>query len=434
MNARLYSILLALAPLFATQAFGGQEQVIYSFQGGRDGANPYGGVMFDAAGNLYATTELGGLLNEGTVFQLSPSATTWKETQLFNFRIKCTTGGICQSGTGNLPMSKLALDAKGNLYSTTYEGGKYGVGTVFQLAPPASAGGAWTEHVLHNFHEDGADGGIPLGGVIVDQRGRLYGTTGGGGPGGPVGCGVVFSLTPPASGSTAWTEQILHAFQCAPDGQEPRGELIRDPSGNFYGTTDSGGTGNCFSGCGTVYQLSPPKSPGGSWTETVLYSFLNTPDGVGPYGGLVRDAAGNLYGTTYRGGSNPAGCFGVGCGTVFELSPPAAAGGAWTETVLYSFTGMADGGVPLAGLAMDRSGILYGTTDEGGASGCNCGVIFQLAQSAAGGWTETVLHTFTGAPDGSYPQAGVTLHNGALYGTTMQGGARQQGVVFQVVP
>ena len=119
---------------------------------------------------------------------------------------------------------------------------------------------------------------------------------------------------------------------------------------------------------------------------------------------------------------------------MFELLPPVQAGGAWTEMVLYSFTGMADGEIPLAGLAMDRAGNLYGTTSEGGVAACNCGVVFKLARSSGGGWLESVPHTFTGGPDGSSPQAGVMLHNGALYGTTKQGGRAQQGVVFTVVP
>jgi len=431
--------MLLAASILATNAFAGQEKVLYSFQGGvigsADGANHRAGVIFSAAGNLYGATELGGLFNEGTVFELSPAATAWTETQIFNFTITCH-GGNCQSSTGNLPQADLAFDLNGNLYSTTYEGGKYGNGTVFQLKPPGT-GAAWTENVLHNFTGDGS---IPLGGVlVVGKQGTLLGTTGGGG----VGCGVVFELAPPASGS-GWTEHIVHAFSCVPDGNGPQGDLIRDHAGNVYGTTNAGGTGNCFNGCGTVFMLSPPSSPGGAWTETVLYSFLNTPDGVGPWAGLVRDSTGYLYGTTYRGGAHTSSCYQVGCGTVFQLSPPSSPGGAWTETVIYNFTGASDGSQPLAGLAIDQKGNLYGTASAGGDLNCNpgsnfggCGVVFKMSPSPAGGWTETVLHAFTGAPDGSDPEAGLILKAGALYGTTVRGGTGPDGgmgTVFEVVP
>jgi hypothetical protein len=309
--------------------------------------------------------------------------------------------------------------------------------------PPATPGATWTENILHNFY-GGKDGGIPLGGVLIRKNGHVIGTTGTGGPGGVLGCGLVFDLAPPASGSTIWKETILYDFGCAPDGNSPQGDLIVDPAGNIYGATVAGGNGNCFDGCGTVYQLSPPTAPGGAWTETILYMFQNSPDGNGPWAGLVRDSAGNLYGTTYRGGNLSGGCLGTGCGTVFQLTPPTTPGGAWTEIVIHNFTGGADGATPLAGLAMDREGNLYGTASAGGDSQCNasaevpgCGVLFKVTPQAGGGWTQNTLHAFSGAPDGANPQAALTIRGGALYGTTTSGGTGPnggQGTVFSVIP
>jgi uncharacterized repeat protein (TIGR03803 family) len=438
---------LLFAMIFVGAAFGAQEKVLYSFQGGvigsTDGSSPSAGVLFDSAGNLYGTTEIGGLHNEGTVFELSLVSGVWVQTQIYNFQIPCNPTNPSCRDTGILPMADLKFDKQGNLYSVTETGGKYGNGTVFQLRPPVSPGGAWTENILHNFY-GGKDGGVPLGGVFVLGDGRVFGTTGTGGPGGVVGCGLVFELAPPATGSTAWKEEILHDFGCAPDGDSPEGDLIMGPAGNLYGTTFGGGNGNCFGGCGTVYQLSPPATVGGAWTETVLYMFQNSPDGVGPSAGLVRDRAGNLYGTSYRGSNFPGGCQGVGCGTVFQLAPPTTPGGAWTETVIHNFTGGADGGTPLAGLTIDDKGNLYGTASAGGDLTCNagtavpgCGVVFELSPQAGGGWRQIVLHTFTGAPDGASPQAGITIRDGVLYGTTISGGTGAnggQGTVFAVVP
>ncbi len=437
--------ILILSVILAGQILAAQEKVLYNFQGGvigsTDGSSPYAGVIFDATGNLYGTTKFGGVDDEGTVFELSPASGAWVQTQLYNFQIPCKPGtdpGSCQD-TGILPGADLAFDTRGNLYSVTELGGYFGNGTVFQLVPGAPP---WTENILHNFY-DGKDGGIPLGGVLILKDGRVIGSTAAGGPGGVSGCGLVFELAPPATGSTTWKETILYDFGCAPDGDSPQGDLIMDKAGNIYGATFAGGNGNCFGGCGTVYQVSPPAAGGSAWTETVLYMFQNSPDGVGPWAGLVRDAAGNLYGTTYRGGSFAGGCLGLGCGTVFQLAPPTA-GGTWTETVIHEFTGGADGAIPLAGLAIDSEGNLYGTASAGGDLSCNagaevpgCGLVFELTSQAGGGWSQIVLHSFKGAPDGAEPQAGLTLRGGVLYGTTTAGGNGPnggQGTVFAVIP
>jgi len=278
------------------------------------------------------------------------------------------------------------MDGAGNLYGTTREGGANKGGVVFQLAP---SGTGWSETVLYSFcsQSNCTDGANPAAGLIMDGAGNLYGTTIFGGTGSPAN-GTVFMLTPDPTG-TVWTETVLYLFcsqtNCA-DGANPRAGLIMDATGNLYGTTQGGGG----HGSGVVFELTPDPT-GTVWTETVLYSFCsqtpNCADGSGPVAGLIMDAAGNLYGTTFRGG-NGADIFGNG--VVFELTPDPT-GTVWTETVLYSFcsqTNCADGNLPLAGLIMDAAGNLYGTTSVGGsnfASSCinGCGVVFELVSPFA---------------------------------------------------
>ncbi len=331
---------------------------------------------------------------------------------------------------GKLPLAGLIFDAAGNLYGTTYVGGNHGYGAVFKLAP--NANGSWTESVLHNFTV-GADGGFPLVGLILDQAGNLYGTAryGGGGPSSCYSwaCGVVFKLTPNAEGG--WTESVLYSFcsltNCT-DGAEPEAGLIFDQAGNLYGTTTYGGNSGCNGHtCGLVFKLTPNAE--GGWTESVLYSFCsltNCSDGALPAAGLIFDAAGNLYGTTEYGGAG--GLFGGG--TVFELTPQT--GGGWTETVLHSFCAdCSDGQYPAAGVIFDAAGNLYGTTEYGGAT--SAGIVFKLTANQDGTWREDVLHTFTGGKDGNEPQAGLIFDAaGNLYGTTQFGGGGGEGVVFKL--
>jgi uncharacterized repeat protein (TIGR03803 family) len=280
------------------------------------------------------------------------------------------------------------------------------------------------------------DGEFPFGGLIMDAAsGALYGMTNQGGIGGVGGRGTVYKLSPSTTADAAWTEEILHAFN-DPDGINPYGSLITDASGALYGTTSSGGS----SGAGTIFKLTPPATASGEWSYTVLYNFSGGSDGGQPFpegadGRLIMDASGALYGTTYLGGKfgNPTPCH-VGCGTVFKLSPPTTVGGAWTYNVLYSFTGGSDGGDPLVGVIMDASGALYGSTELGGnGSNCSgsfegtggCGVIFRLTPpvTASGAWTETVLYSFTGGTDGGTPFGSLFSDtSGALYGTTTEGG------------
>jgi uncharacterized repeat protein (TIGR03803 family) len=243
----------------------------------------------------------------------------------------------------------------------------------------------------------------------------------------------------------------LYSFSGSSDGGIPFAGLVSDSAGTLYGTTEEGGNKNCTiypgNGCGTVYELTPPTTTNGTWTETVLYRFSGS-DGAVPAAGLIADGTGTLYGTTEFGGNSNVVCVnGYSCGTVFKLTPPGTSGGTWTETVLYSFSG-SDGEFPLAGLIFGKDGALYGTTYSGGNTSCNasisetrgCGTVFKLTPptTAEGTWTETVLHSFNGS-DGAYPYAGLTMDaSGALYGTTAGGGDPYCiggcGTVFKLTP
>jgi uncharacterized repeat protein (TIGR03803 family) len=264
---------------------------------------------------------------------------TDKQTILYSFKGK---------GDGAGPESALVSDAAGNLYGTTYHGGSScDCGTAFELSP--NSGGGWTKTILHIFTE-GNDGAWPFGALVLDSNGNLFGETV---VGGPADSGTVFELSPNSTGG--WTETILYAFKGAPDGREPSGGLVFDASGNLYGTTFYGGTGNsvnCISifGCGTAFELSPSA---GGWIETVLYDFTASTDGNWPSCALIIDNSGNLYGTASRGGN-------YGAGTVFQLSPSSDG---WTFAALYSFTDASgEGQDPEAGLLLDHVGNLYGTT------------------------------------------------------------------------
>jgi uncharacterized repeat protein (TIGR03803 family) len=328
---------------------GWTETVIYSFQNnGKDGCEPYAGLISDAAGNLYGTTYTGGGNGAGAVFELSPAGNgQWREKLLSGF------GG----SRGAYPIASLTFDSAGNLYGTTVEGGngtncRVGCGTVFQLTPVAK--GRWTETVLHSFAGAGSDGAWPYSTLIFDASGNLYGTTF---TGGQHFSGTVFELTP---NDGQWTETILYSFNNnGQDAVAPTAGVVFDSSGNLYGTATAGG----ISQAGAVFELIPGTS---GWTETVLHSF-GAGDGSQPYGGLLIGPAGRVYGTTYLGGSN-------GWGTVFALTKYGQ--GEWAERVLYSFENNgSDGYGPYLGnLVRDSKGHLYGTTAYGG-SGSNCGSI-----------------------------------------------------------
>jgi uncharacterized repeat protein (TIGR03803 family) len=335
------------------------ETTIYSFPATlNDGADPVdrGSLVFDKAGNLYGTTEAKGEFGYGTVFELTPptSGETWTEAILYSFG----SGADAES-----PASGLTI-AGGLLYGTTYYGGKSGAGAVFKVTPPRKAGGAWTETVLYSF-TGGSDGGGPSASPAVSSSGVLYGTAG---TGGLYGNGVVYELSPPAEGSTEWTETVLHNFpEGKDDGLSPSAAVILDKQGNLYGTTSASSGPFPY---GLVFELASP-----TWEETILYNFTDRSDGEYPQGALTLDSGGALYGTTTGSGEQ-----GGNQGSVFKLSPPDSLGGAWTETTLHSFTGGSDGGTPFDGLLL-KGNLLYGTTGEGGPQKtCNCGVVFAITK------------------------------------------------------
>src|SRR5579863_3215353 len=313
------------------------------------------------------------------------------------------------------------------------------VASVFVSVAPAQV----KEKVLYSFQGGATDGEYPAGGVVFDKAGNLYGaTTDGGGECPPAQCGTVFQLARPAKQGDPWTETVLHIFKGngSGDGNTPAGSVIIDSAGNLYGTTGYCGTGNCILlgtkvGCGTVYELSPPAQKGGSWTETILYSFPTPAQGYLPNGNLVFDKAGNLYGATMFGGGEGTTCdsYYQYCGAVFELSPPKKQGGAWTEKVLHGFGGIesgktfGDGAIPNGGLVLDGKGAIYGTTYAGGISKCpprwsaGCGTAFEIDPPTKndGKWRERVIHAFELAEGGVNPAAGMTFdRNADLYGTT----------------
>jgi uncharacterized repeat protein (TIGR03803 family) len=448
---------------------------LYTFTGGADGEAPYGTLLRNSAGDLYTTTAAGAN-GAGSVFKLAPaSGGTWKGTALYDFPVIATEGTV--------PYSGLIADSAGNYYGTTTTGGTYSAGTVYKLS---LNGTAWKETILYNFTGTNGDGADPLGNLLLDAEGNLYGTTELGGTFSSSycnnvnaeQCGTVFKLSP--NGNGTYTETILHSFTGSNgDGYAPPAGLIMDGSGNLYGTTKFGGA----YGGGTAFELTPSSS--GTWTETILASFGSTfsdawapsgplardsagnlygtsdssennnyptvfrlaPSGSGytesvvftfstqnsgsyPEGGLITDSEGNLYGTASRGGTNQG-------GLVYKLTPSS---GTWTQTVLYNFTGVnGDGWSPDAALTFDVSGNLYGTTVYGGiyngACQNGCGTVFQLTPNSNGTWHESVLHRFAAGKDGSLPWASVTVDSaGDVYGTASTSGAGNSGIVFEIKP
>lgn len=331
---------IAAVVIIAASALSQTASTLYSFTGGADGGDPESQLMFDARGNLYGTTTAGGAHGEGAVFELTPSASGYTESVIYSFE---------GSADGNFPAAGLIHDQKGNLYGTLYYGGADGHGAVFELS---RSGSSWTKTMLYSF-VGALDGGQPASGLIMDRSGNLYGVTS---LDGAYGQGVVFELSPSADGT--WTESVLHAFvsQTTSDGQGPSGPLVIDQAGNLYGMTVQGGTNDL----GTVYKLSPNGD--GTWTESLIYSFQGT-DGANPArSNLTLGPAGSLFGTTTSGGA-------ANEGVVFQLFPSQT--GKWRERVLFSFPGGANGGNPFAGVIRDPAGNLYGTTASGvfGAGG-----------------------------------------------------------------
>jgi uncharacterized repeat protein (TIGR03803 family) len=445
-SSRLISLcsLLAVALTLAVPASAEwKEKVLYSFQGGTDGAGPAGGVVFGPDGSLYGATQFGGADNCspmaacGAVFQVTPQKDgSWTETVLYVFKGKA-------SNDGEYPEGGLIADSAGNLYGTTAYGGtgdcvllgiKGGCGTVYELSPPAEHGGAWTETILYSFLT-AKQGYVPNGDLVFDGGGNLYGaTTYGGGKGETCdsfyggNCGAVFELSPPKTKGGKWAEKVLHAFGGGTDGANPNGGLVSDSKGNVYGTTYMGGDHNCNyqdeTGCGTIFKLSPPVKKGAAWLEKQLHVFTGGGDGGQPNGGLVLNPKGLLYGTA--GGGNVS-----GGGIAFQLTETSS--GRWKETVLHWFSNNGPGAFT-AGLMSDSSGDLYGPTAEGAEFR---GAVVRLRHPAkkGGAWVPTVLYTFQGSPDGAGPAARLIFDgHGGLYGTTEGGGNAGDGTVFSVWP
>ena len=423
-SSRVLMAAIALGTtLFLSAAAQAQtESVLYSFTGGRDGGDPAGGLVRDGAGNLYGTTVSGGLGSNGVVFQLHPeSSGGWTESVLHVF----------QSGKdGGTPSGGVVLDAAGNLYGGVMISGPKGNGLIFKLTPRSTGG--WTKTNAHVF--SGTDGSVPQGNLTIDAAGNIFGAANGGTStncfGG--GCGVIFRLTPGQNGGG--TFKILHTFTGGTDGSFPRGGLVLDAAGNLYGTARNSGKMSACSGygCGVVFKLSPTSQ--GEWKNTVLFAFSGGTAGSAPSGNLVLDAAGNLYGTTPQGDGSVA-CGGLGCGAVFELSPSGS--NTWIPSVLHDFTGGADGGTPPFGLTLS-GGNLYGTTQVGGNLNCGvsigCGTVYQLSP-VSGGWQQTILYSFTGGTDRGSPTSGVILDaSGNFYGETSLGGTHGWGTLYQLVP
>jgi uncharacterized repeat protein (TIGR03803 family) len=396
----LLFLLLLFIPLLSRDRANAQTfTVLHSFTGPtRDGGGPMS-IARDASGTLYGTTCMGGVSYGGMAFSLSDAG---KETVLYNFR----------AGYGVCPDSLVPWN--GSVYGATADGGTYRGGAIFRLDNKNS------EVVLYSFqggHQQGAGPTLSF----ADANGTFYGTDI---FGGSYGYGTVFKV------NTSGMEKDLYSFGTGPDGSLPNPGLARDEQGNLYGTTTSGGDSNCGInfGCGTVFKLDT------TGMLTTLYTFTGGLDGGAPYGGLIRDDDGNLYGTTGNGGN--LGCS-DGCGTVFKLDPSG------NETVLYRFSGPPDGESPAGNLVRDESGNLYGITSYGGDANClapaGCGIVFKLDTAGK----ETVLHRFTYSPDGALPVQLIRDPAGNLYGATNSGGEllcypvygpRGCGTLFKLAP
>ena len=400
------SVVVVLAILgAATQSTAQTFTTLYSFFDGADGQSPFGGLVADASGNYYGTTQWGGEFYYGTVFELSPPSSggvDWTETVIWNFKGR---------DNGSSPAYRLAMDKLGNLFGETLQGGEYGSGTVFMLTPPGAPGGSWTERTI--FVPAGY-GEVFFGELLIDSAGDLYGTQF---SGGDFGVGTAFKLTPGPDGHFVPT--TLYSFGATDgDSEWPRGPLTMDSAGNLYGVSYGGGAYEY----GTAYKLTRPAKGSTSWTNSVLYSFGNGTQGCVPEGNVILGGSGRVYGQT-------AACGALGNGVFFRLTPSAS--GPWTESVLYAFS-TTDGGNEYPTLAFDaKANVFYGTSFYGGGNG----VVYELSppEGEGDGWTDTVLYSFAGGTSGGNPVGPIAWDaNGTLYGAATS--LYAPGTLFSIVP
>ena len=399
-NTLLIMTLVALSLLANAQT----ESTLYTFSE-TTSFWPQGGLLEDSAGNLYGTTRGGGTYGVGTVMELSPPAVSggaWTLTTLYNF--------VPYGSGGYVPISDLVKDQAGAFYGTTFNGGDpiCNCGVVYKLTPPATQGGAWTEQQLYAFTGN-SDGRLPVAAALaLTKSGTLYGVTM---RGGTWDSGVIYQLT--TKNGITYTESVLYSFGDLSDASTPSGPILLDSLGNLYGVTSLGGTFNQ----GTLYKFVPPTS-GQLGTESILYSFgASTTTGSNPNGNLVFDAGGDIYGVTYGGGDA------TGDGVVYMLTPTKTT---WTESILYSFS-TNFGTNPIGGLSWNhKTKQLYGTTSSKNQHPAGDGTVFKLSPPAVKGgtWTQKTLFEFTYRVNGGYPTGTVTLdsNTGILYGTAQNGG------------
>jgi uncharacterized repeat protein (TIGR03803 family) len=403
-------LVISLALLFTQAASAQTYNVIHSFTGQQDGGNPFAGLTIDSADNIYGTTFSGGAGGFGTVFSLDSSGSDWVLSTLHNF---------ANGNDGAGPIARLVFGPGGALYGTTSAGGGgpcltannyHGCGTIYKISPPPHAPASliydWGSDVLFRFNQ--TDGSYPQGDLMFDANGTMYGTAVNGGT---YGWGLVYTLT---QSHGSWTENVLYQPRNNGDGQYPWGGVVADSAGNLYGVLEAGGQ----DGYGAIYKLA---RSGSSWQETTLHSFsFQGQDGAYPESGLIMDASGNLYGATSH-------LPGAG-GSAYQMT---ASGGSWTYDFVSSFTGGINVG-PYDKLVKDAAGNLYGTTFADGQHGY--GSVFKLTPSG-GGWTYHSLHDFTGGQDGANPMCSLAFDSsGNIYGTASGGGAHNAGVVFEITP
>jgi uncharacterized repeat protein (TIGR03803 family) len=393
----IVAVVAVVAILIGTASAGSTVNVLYSFAGGVDGGYPETELLQDSLGNLYGTSVQGGLYGAGTVFQLTPAGV---HHIIYNF-----TGGP----DGGKPYHGVVFDAQGNLIGTASTGGggpcAGGCGVVYKLT---KSGNTFAFEVIYTF-TGGSDGSDPVSPLLA--RGSpgtgFYGITI---SGGALGVGVIYKLEQDSSGK--WHYRVIHTFTGVLDGVGDSANLLVDHS-CIFGVSPVGGV----NAKGNIFELCP--TPVGEWNFGTIYSFQGFADGESPYGGLALYEDSVLYGTTYAGGA-------YGFGTIYELRVPEN-----VEKVIYNFRGGSDGANPMSTLAVDGIGNLYGTNTTLGDPTCSCGTIFKLRHNNKGGWNESVLYRFPGAPGPGFAYSSL---GAVFYGATVNGGTTNNGAIYKLTP